>query len=373
MKDTIKNRNQKSLRNLIPEDELINRGVIFYQLPHLLMIYSGLSVSKSDSLLKQERLLTDNSDLTSDASFYRKIREDNISRDDIYKYLSKMSPSPESLDDGMSYLDAYAGDLDSVGGWSFLDLCIRGMKRSNISSDLHNYLDFVLSLCELDKELLDGTNTHLDDEFRTLFPYDGKSESIDKQAQFLIPVVLHWAALFEHFLIIDQAEPNAINNSTPFIFNKYVPNINQQGGIQCSNEIFFDWINSWWAKHKYSKEKISWPQFSRDVADAMTDTASGVDPESIRKNILRMRKGGQPLTIKSFESNVAALYVAKEDFNKFDSTRMIIPFIQLFDNIQKKYVKEGISQEYIVEQFERYSDYFDLVSRRYNNFCVEKL
>lgn len=385
MKDTINNRNQKSLRNLILEDELINRGVIFHQFPHLMMIYSGLSESKSDFNLKTARLLRNNPGLTSDGMFYRKIRDGSVSREDFRKYFNNIT-KPESVEKQMALHDSYVSNSKSTGGWCLLDSAVRGLKLSNRNPKLQGYLDFILFICDSEKKYIcaayansSSANTlrvnELSQHWLCLPENHFDEPTVEKLVQYLIARVLLWAALFEKFIIIDQPEllVSTSDNGTPFTLNKYIPKIDQKGDVWHSVEVFLDDIKTQWGKLQYSKDKISWPQFSRDVANAMTDKVSETDPESIRKNIQRMRKGGQPLTIKSFENNVAVLYETNEDFDKFDSTRMIIPFIQLFDNIQRELIKKGIPKEKIVKQFEKYPDYLDLFSRRYKNFSVGKL
>ena len=65
------------------------------------------------------------------------------------------------------------------------------------------------------------------------------------------------------------------------------------------------------------------------------------------------------------------LYESNDDTDDkdFDSTLMIIPFIQLFDNLQRELLKEGINKESIVKQFEQYPKYLELVSHQYHEFC----
>lgn len=361
MKDTEIKDNRKSLWNLLPEEKEINRGLIFYQLPHLMLTYSGWFESSSDRLLKTERLLTDNPDATSDGQFYRKFRDGSGSRDDLYNYLSKIA-SHDSVENAMYQSDAYANDLKSTGGWMLLDSHIQGLKRSMKYSDLHMYMDFLLSLCEQDKRLLDGTSIHLDDEMRLWLPYENFNESIDAQAHFLIALILHWAALFEHFLNIKDPELR----KTPFTLNNYIPTIDQQGKVQHSVAILLERNKGAWGVTHHSKDKISWQLYYRDIAESIASKSSEPDPESIKKQFSRWRKGKLSITIKSFKKYVAIL---NESYDEYDPILMTIPFVQLFDNIQRELIKKGIPKEIIVKQFEKYPDYLELVSRRYNNFC----
>lgn len=371
-----KERNRKSVCNLLPEDELINRGVIFDQLPHLIMIYSGLSESKSDNLLRQERILRSDSELTSDAQFYRNIRDNSVTRDDIRKHLNKLTSS-ERAEETMLLLDSIANNPHSIGAWIMLSQYVIGAKSSNKDPRLQSYLDFILYLCGRDKKLIDEANTNLNYEkqYWLHLPGDHFNESADKkQAQYLIALILHWAALFEHFLIIDHPElvENTTDNGSPFTFNNYILKINQKGEVQHSVEIFLDNVKNRWSKEKYFKDKISWAKLSRDVAKAIADKNLEPISESIRKDFSRWRKGDLRLTIKSFKEKVAVLYGANDDFDELDSALIIIPFIQLFDSIQRELLKEGVPQEYIVKQFERYPIYLDLVSRRYKEFSEKK-
>ena len=388
MKDTIKERNLKSLRNLLPEDELINRGVIFNQLPHLLMIYSGLSESKSHFQLQVKRTLKDDPDLTSDGQFYRKSRDGSLSREDIRKSFNELV-HPELIEKHMAFLDFYVNNSKSIGGWCFLDSLVKGAKSSYKSPELQGYLDFILFICDSEKKYICTLNDNPSNGNRPLLnelsqhwlclPENHFDELTgENQVQYLIAQVLLWAALFEHFLIIDQPAlvKNATDHESPFTFNKYTPEINQADKLLFSVEVFLERFKNMWGKSKHFKDKISWNLLYRDIVKAIAENTPDDlehDPENIKKQFYYWRSGKSPLTIKSFKKKIAVLYKSNDDFDKLDCTQMIIPFIQLFDSIQRILIKEGLPHEYIVKQFERYPIYLDLVSLRYKQFCETKL
>lgn len=369
--------------NLISEDEPINRGVIFNQFPHLLMFCSGLSQSKSHFRLQVERTLKNDPNLTPDRQFYRKSRDGSLSREDIRKSFNEMVHS-ELVEKYMALLDSHVNNSKSIGGWCFLDGLVRGAKLSYKSPELQGYLDFILFICDSEKKYIcaltanpsNGSRSRLNklSQHWLCLPENHFDEpTTEKMVQYLIAQVLLWAALFEKFMIFEQAGrvENTADNGTPFsfTFNKYIPTINKEGTVRYSVDILLYSVKSRWGKNKYAKDKISWSLLYKDIANAIAKKKLEPDPESIKKQFLRWRSGKLLLTIKSFKEKIAILYGASDES---DSALMIIPFIQLFDRIQREFIKEGVPQEYIVQQFEKYPLYVDLVSSRYKQFLKTK-
>ena len=127
-----------------------------------------------------------------------------------------------------------------------------------------------------------------------------------------------------------------------------------------------------WAKSKYSKTTISWSQLYRDIARAKKpqtlENHVDADIDFIKTKFSRWRSGESKLTIDSFKQNIAVLNTPY-DSKYFDTSLLVILFVNVFDTLQKELISEKIDREFIVEQFERYPAYKNIVASRYKLYC----
>lgn len=373
--------------NSFPERGETNRGGIFYQNNHFLY-YSGFINTPSEFFLKIERLIRDTPDITSDGQFYRILRSGQINEKILYSYFSKLT-NAETAESALVTANEHS-DFD--GGWSTLSTFLKGLLRSGGYKDLEQYIHFVIELCNIDRSIIREADEKLVDltmpiknrsvrEWLAISQVDiDNSAKIKEDCYYLISSVLHLTALFEHFL---RFQHPALSNDKegPFSLNGYMPALNKNGSMKYSLEIFVEKIKAGWAKDKYSKSNITWVNFYRDIADARDldmsnssqdkdqDNVYVTDPDTIKKEVLRWRNGKLKISIESFLRNIGALYSPHQPPSQYGSTLLIIPLIQLIDNIQRELSSEGVSDSEIKKQFDRYSSYSDLVGRRFKVFC----
>ena len=356
----------------------LNRGVLFNHLPEIMMFTSKSFSSESDYILNVSRIIKDDPNIGADEQIFRKIREGRLSDNELIHYLfGESSETPEKLN-----IHTNSINNNSLGGWYILNSLLNGFKQSCEDTDLLSYIDYLLGLCEVDKKYIEITskNTTTDYSYLNTFTEQWLAlpcvnfDSGDKKesAQFIIAVVLHWAALFEHFLYLDWPElkDDTVTDSPPSILARYTPQISDKKKLLSSVEKFLLEFKKKWARTKYSEADIKWTTLYRDIAKAkkVYSLENQVDPdiESIKKTFLRWRIGG--LTIDSFKKNIAVLDTPY-DANNFDSSLLVILFVNAFDTIQKELVSAGIAPEFIVEQFKRYPDYRRVVTNRYISYC----
>ena len=85
-----------------------------------------------------------------------------------------------------------------------------------------------------------------------------------------------------------------------------------------------------------------------------------------------MRRGQKALTIEWVEENVGELekLVSLKGIEEkdFDMCPYLIPFINMFDYVQRHLVKEGVSSELIVDLFGRYQVHRKVVEERFGRY-----
>lgn len=278
-------------------------------------------------------------------------------------------------------------DIKTLGGWLFLESNIK--KLTPYDDEQQQYLDFLLMLCQIDKNYIsisrkkDPENKqHINElsksfqDWHALPNFDLNNNNIESNAKLVIALVSHWAALFEHFLVTEYIDYE------PSTLNRALPEIDKKGNILLSNGIFITNFKNKWGEFKYpkNKKKITWEVFYQDIVRAknrelikkkdhgylelMESPNTGV----IKKTITRLRNGKDSvLTVDVARKELFILY---EDYDQESNIayELLIVFIQLFDNIQQQLIGDGVSEEFIVEQFARYPDYLKLVEKRFENY-----
>lgn len=374
MKSEAEKENQKSLVTQNKDHQEINRGVLFFNLPHLLFMYSGLFKNDSELFLSFERVVTNNPDATSDGQFYRKLRKGEVNDRDFETFFNKLGLEIEKhIHDNASALRQHP--LSKVGGWFLLYKGATGLLNTiECEPELQRFLRFIKYLCICDRDMISGGIYHRErpSHKRAWFIYSADSSSMSDSYEYRVGLILHWAVLFDYFRFY-ESEGTGLNTEkqTPaFIFNKILPVI-KEGELVGSSSRFLEVLRDQWSQHKYSKQIIKWAQYYRDIADALQKQGfvDFCDEESVKKYFLRVRNDEAKLTSGLLKKCLLALYEANGTSAQYDPIFFSFAFVQVFDGVQRALQKEGLKNEDIVKLFARYPEYLSLVSQRYQEFC----
>lgn len=369
-------------------------GLLFNHLPELVYFATNLFASETDLLLKITQRAKNDPNITRDHQFFRKAANKELSAEELANYIAPGNKELAELFDNLqSDCDIDAKD---IGGWFILLSQIKGFKvslKSRGEEKLINYLTFVEELCLLEynfiKENQGKNNVDFSNQFLTTWldcdPLSVVNPTKDNQAQYLISMVMHWAALFEKFLEIEYA--NSEEGYRSFI-EKSLPSIStkkEQHYFHPSTEVFISKVKDKFAeKHKPNK-KYKWSDFYKDIAIAqLTDPNLNTTPlkpndrmlispdtSAIKKQISRWREGSR-LSIEHLKKYFMILH-QEYDPKDVDFSLFSIELINLFSFIQKELLKEGSSAEVIVNCFARYEEYKALVNKRFENYQVNKI
>lgn len=369
-------------------------GLLFNHLPELVYFATNFFASETDLLLKVTQRAKNDSNITRDHQFFRKAANKELSAEELSNYLA---PGKNALADLFDNLQKdYEVDVKHIGGWFILLSQIKGFKvnlKSRGEEKLINYLNFVEELCLLEynfiKENQGKNNVDFSNQFLTSWlncePLSVVDPTKSNQAQYLISIVMHWAALFEKLLEIEYEDSEQGYHS---IIVKSLPSIStkkEQHYFHSSTEVLITEVKDMFAKKIRPNKKYKWTEFYKDIAIAqLTDPNMSTTPlkpndnrlispdtSAIKKQISRWREGSR-LSIEHLKKYFIILnheYDPKDaDFSLFS-----IELINLFTFIQKELLKDGTSPEVIVNCFARYEEYKDLVNKRFENYQVNKV
>ncbi len=364
------NKNRQSFSNIIPEEDPINRGLLFYNLPHRLLIHSGLYESQSDYVVQATRILKNDPNIGADDQYFRKFRECTLTREDVVKEARSLYP-PELADTVISFTDDLL-ENKTIGAWSFLSSPI--IRELQIVSDpeVRKYLEFILALCDVDEKFLTQRSQNPDFDIDALasewfiLDTDFKTNRVEsKSVQFNLGLLLHWMALFEHYLDLTVAS----KKDKRITFNKYLPKSTQTNKLTNSVNVFLEKIKNEWLIENSLKN--NWEAFFSEISSKINEHSidgKEVDAEAVKKQINRIRKGKNKLTINIFIERLAILN-GRIEVDDTSPQLLVIPFIQVISSFQDELLDYGLEAECIERIFQTYPAYIALVSKRFKEYC----
>lgn len=362
-------------------------GLLFNHLPEIVFFATNLFSSDTDLLVKMSRKIKKDENITRDHQIFRKAAKKELSPEELATYFSPDNPD---FVERFNFLKDNDFDLKNLGAWFILLSQIRGFKLSLNPEDIEisNYLTFLEDFCLLEynfiksnkgKNDFDKTNAFLTN-WLNCTPFESNEPKLETRAKYMICLVMHWAALFEKLLEIEYCEAEEGYNS---ILIKSLPKICIKGTtplFYLTTEQFITRIKDKRSEQFTSKKKYKWTDFYRDIARAQLldpylnpealseDDKRLLDPETsaIKKQISRWFDGGR-LSIEHVK-RYFLIFEQSYDPKEMDFSLFSIEFINIFSYIQIELFKADVPPEVIVKEFSRYSEYKDLVNKRYESY-----
>jgi len=365
----------------------LQTGLLFNHLPELLFFSTKLFASETNMLLKLAKIQKKDNSITSDHQFFRDAKKNILEIEEFESYLCL---------DGDKFTKLFnAENLEDIsakhsGGWFILKSIVcgfRGTLKESEEPQLFSFMNFVESHCDLEYEFIKQYHGTKDisaandfiDKWLKCDNIDFINLTNDKKAEYIISLVMYWAALFEKFLEIEFGTGENGYNS---LLMKVLPTHNQknQSKIHLSNEAMLIAVKAKWAKERYNKNKITWDKLYSDIAKARltdpklttpplehdSDELISPDISAIKKQFSRWRKGST-LTI-DHALQYTAILRTKYKPEDIDYSLFSIVFINLFTFIQKDLLNANIATKTIVDKFKMYAEYKDLVDSRFQEF-----
>jgi len=375
-------------------DKGLQVGLLFNHLPELIFFATGLFRSEADYLVKMSQKITGNPNITRDHQIFRNAANKKLEADELSEYWSSNNPELGELFESIE--DEYAFDKRHLGGWSFLFCCIKGFKRSNRPAEdgeLMQYLTFIEEHCLLEHETIKKSQmfrspTALND-FLSIWLYCGpvvfENSNKSNKAEYLITMVMYWAALFEKFLEIVYLDRDEGYRS---VIMKTLPKSSKKKGseyLHPSTEALILFIKNKQAENQTPNRKYKWSDLYEEIARAqLTDPNLNTTPiekddlrlitpdtSAIKKQITRWREGSR-LSIEHFKKYFLILH-QEYDYTSRDYSLFTVEFVNLFTYIQKELLGEGVSPQIICDCFAKYEEYKDLVNKRFEFFQVNNV
>ncbi len=344
-------------------------GYLFRNLTGFLLYESGWYASESELFLDLERMARPMvKHIDADGQFYRKLREDDLDIDVALRWMKNLLPGQSSenmLEDAMKYYELPKDD------WVLLESFAVGVGKISCSEEVKKFWDYVCKLCRADEALLscelDPVARHLEVSKWLLMKMD-VATAPDIQAEYMVCRVLHWVAILELYLRLSDPAVSDYLDSGPreTAIDPFLPQLSRVGKLERSVALYLD---NW--RSKWRPQLASNAALFRKIAQASNKRSrlDEIDPpiETIKKAFNRRRSGELPLTIRWVEDNLGILGDVSTG-KDFDCAIYLIPFINMFDFVQRELLKADISHARIVELFGRYSEHQRVVKDRFDYF-----
>jgi hypothetical protein len=376
------------------------RGLIFNHYPEFMFFATGLFKSDAHMMLEFARLLKQDKSITSDQQMFRNLRNDEYKPEELLDYLDNDN---EKLKEAMLSNPLLSEDPKNIGGWYVLASQIYGLGQNCDDEDILKYLSFLEALCSVDKQyILQQRNMAQDVNFDVINnaiklwlktdKLDFSNPTDETKTKYLIAIILHWGALYENLMVIEWGEPTSNSGYDSFII-KCLPEIERKGRnkgkLKRTNAVLLEHIKNNWAEFKYKKNTIKWSELHSDIAkarfnqDLAITTIKEEIPDLDRPNQLIKKKLDRWKNGHSINGKKTPSFICIDDFKQylkilkipydpdyFDTSLMGLLFIQLFELIQFEIQKLNVSDQFIVDEFAKYSNYQKLVSKRYEAFIA---
>jgi hypothetical protein len=349
-------------------------GCIFAGLESLLLRQTGIAPSFSEMLLKIFRSSDPTTEYNSEHAFFRKVREESLTEGELIDRFQAAG-----FDITLAHLD-YLDDVpaEEHGAWCSLHGFVQGIKlKVTDEPELMSFLDFLTAHCRVERDLiktLKAKNTlACKDELASwilIDPNNIDSDVLQDKVNHLAAVIFYWAALYDKYLQIEHPDLDwaYTENKSPSLLVKYLPKLDTKG-----KKI----INSTWGFVESYKDyllsegmsKISDTYFCERICDIRTDANDEPSKEGIEKTLKNIKSGKSPLTINFALKNLLPLTGREVPLDyQWESSLMIIHFLNLFSKIQAIALKGGLSNTDTIVVFDRYHQYVDVVHRRFQSY-----
>ncbi|PMN72542.1 hypothetical protein [Enterovibrio norvegicus] len=360
-------------------DEFTNAGLLFNQLPKLLLTSTKAVKSESDLLVKMARVTRQDKSITHDHQFFRNFRKEGFNSESFSQYFgTEWQGNIEHFSEGVNPEHAYA--------WFQVKTTIAGFKNGFGSAgelkyfwpfiDAHTEVEYQFIKENYGSEDLSNMSSYLK-EWLLVERINLSEPSLEEGATYAIYMVMYWSALYELFLEVEMGSDDYSKLSKCLPVNRVKePNIIFSPSV----EVYLTNVKKGWAKDRYHKDDIKWTELYGDIARAQlgdpnilenpvkSDSLELIKPDTsnIKKRFDRWRQGGL-ISIEELRKNIVILRVPYSD-SEGVLTLETIWFINLFTNIQTELFKAGVSSQEIADTFAKYPDFKGLVKDRFERF-----
>ncbi|MDB2373173.1 hypothetical protein N9W11_01285 [Psychrosphaera haliotis] len=376
----------------------LQRGILFNNYSQLVFFSTNLFKSDADLLLQTFRFIKGDEcqSITSDQQIYRDTRSGKAEPTTLLKMLNDTNPEFETL---IQQLESYDIEPNEVGAWYILMSQLIGYKASieKHFTDPHHsvlkYIDFLLAHCELERSFISNFSESEQDnkteanriinEWLLTDKLDIFSENKSHAYEYIVSVTLYWTALFEVYMHQEFGKARTTNT-----FIKSIPQLNTQGSLVRSNEIFLNNVKKYFAL-KFKSKKFKWTDLSIKIAAARVKNnlhiSSNIDEvysdnepnQMILQKLKRWRKGytkGNEKHLSYITMDHYKQYIAiienKYDKSEKDISLFSIVLLQLWELLQFEGEKLTIPNEVIIDTFAKYPKYVALVEKRFSTFEI---
>lgn len=355
-------------------------GCIFAGLESLLLKQTDIAPSNSEMFLKLFRSIDPATKCDSKSAyrkydsehaFFRKIRDESLAEGELLSQFQAIGLGITS--EHLDHLNDVP--IDEQGAWCLLYSVIVGMRASSLSDPAAlMHLDFLLAHCQIERDLIKTLRSKnlqaVKDELSPWILLDSDhldSDHAHHKVNHLAAVIFYWAALYEKYLQIEHPDLDwtYTQNQSPSLLVKYLPKVDAKSQ-KISNSI-------WRFIEKYkdylpTKEgkRISDVDLYKAIFKIHSKLKSEVNEDGIAKTLKNIKSGKSPLTINFALKNLIPLTGrdVPPDY-QWDSSLMIIHFLNLFSKIQAIALKAGLCNADTIAIFDRYSQYVDAVHSRF--------
>ena len=92
------------------------------------------------------------------------------------------------------------------------------------------------------------------------------------------------------------------------------------------------------------------------------------DADAIAKHFYRVRKEGHNFTIKDYWKYFSP--VLNNNECHFDTSLLVIPSLQVLDIVVRQLISEGIAEDFIIDEINRYSVFVKFVDKKLRKFIA---
>lgn len=354
--------------------EIGDFGCIFAGLESLLLKQTDIAHSNSELFLKLFRSADPTGEYNSEHSFFRNIRKERLEQTELIDRLHSIG-----FDIRTAHLDhLHDVPAEEQGAWCLLHSLMVGMKSSSLKDpSVLKYLDFLLGHCQIERDLIKtlrtGAKQFCKEELAPWILLDSHfigTDHAQDNLNHLASVIFYWTALYEKFLYLEYGDLDwkYTEFQSPSLILKYLPKTDKKGvklinSTWCFIEEFKDYLPN------KGNKKIFDAELYREICEVLTNLNSEPSEDAIQRNFKKIKSGEAPLTISfALEHLIPLTGRAVPPTNKWDTSLMIIHFLNLFTKIQISALNSGLAYTEVIEIFHRYPRYVDAVHSRFHNF-----
>ncbi|OEE47973.1 hypothetical protein A1OS_23705 [Enterovibrio norvegicus] len=360
-------------------DEYTNAGLLFNQLPKLLLTSTKAVKSESDLLVKMARVVRQDESITHDHQFFRNFRNEGFNAESFFQYFgAEWREKIEYFNEGV--------DPAHVFAWFHVKTAIAQLRISFDSDDeLDDFWEFIDSHTEIEHQF--AKENYGSEGFSNMSSYlkewllveriNPSEPSLEEGATYSIHMVMYWGALFELFL---ETYTSSTEHS---ILNLCLPGYDSKKEMfSPSTEVVLIAVKKGWAKKQYAQSDMKWKKLYQDIKCAqMKDPHKDlneplvdefpqmlVDPDvdGIKKRFDRWRNG-ELISLVDVRKYIAIL---RAPFSATESnvTLDIFILINMFTYVQKELLKAGVAPQVLADTFAKYPEFKGLAKDRFERF-----